>query len=39
MFNMAAVVQQTEGVWDGASKQDDDSLQVGSFLFLGLTMP
>ncbi|MCI4393670.1 hypothetical protein PGIGA_G00160170 [Pangasianodon gigas] len=25
---MAAVVQQTEGAWDGANKQEDDSLQL-----------
>lgn len=37
VLNMAAVVQQTEGAWDGASKQEDDSLQV-VFHFLGFTM-
>lgn len=37
VFNMAAMVQQTEGAWDGVSKQEEDSLQV-VFRFLGFTM-
>lgn len=35
---MAAVVQQTEGAWDGTNKQEDDSLQV-VFPVLGFTVP